>query len=393
MSDHSDQSLPRILIIDDSRMVRASIIRHVRDRFDVREEVDGEAGWQTLLVDPTIQAVITDIGMPRLDGYGLLERIRSSRLSRINTLPVAVISGDDEPEVRVKAKSAGATDFISKSIGNIELLARLEALTQLARTQRDLEESRAALATASPVDPASGLATPSYLHYHASQELSLARRHNGELSVMVVEIDQFDSVVTRYGAHVAQLINRKLSKILATRLRKEDTVAELATGRFAVVSPSTSMSGAGAFALRLCSTIDQIVMTYREERIRIHLTVGLATSEAGRMQTVSHLIGVALQRVASGQAAGGNRVIGDRGELTPEMMPVPPKPPVSIDQILQQLRASGADAELRKQLPDAIRTLLPLLELIESELPSGLPLAALARVVEAGSGIAVHKYE
>ena len=393
MSDHSDQSLPRILIIDDSRMVRASIIRHVRDRFDVREEVDGEAGWQTLLVDPTIQAVITDIGMPRLDGYGLLERIRSSRLSRINTLPVAVISGDDEPEVRVKAKSAGATDFISKSIGNIELLARLEALTQLARTQRDLEESRAALATASPVDPASGLATPSYLHYHASQELSLARRHNGELSVMVVEIDQFDSVVTRYGAHVAQLINRKLSKILATRLRKEDTVAELATGRFAVVSPSTSMSGAGAFALRLCSAIDQIVMTYREERIRIHLTVGLATSAAGRMQTVSHLIGVALQRVASGQAAGGNRVIGDRGELTPEMMPVPPKPPVSIDQILQQLRASGADAELRKQLPDAIRTLLPLLELIESELPSGLPLAALARVVEAGSGIAVHKYE
>ena len=393
MSDHSDQSLPRILIIDDSRMVRASIIRHVRDRFDVREEVDGEAGWQTLLVDPTIQAVITDIGMPRLDGYGLLERIRSSRLSRINTLPVAVISGDDEPEVRVKAKSAGATDFISKSIGNIELLARLEALTQLARTQRDLEESRAALATASPVDPASGLATPSYLHYHASQELSLARRHNGELSVMVVEIDQFDSVVTRYGAHVAQLINRKLSKILATRLRKEDTVAELATGRFAVVSPSTSMSGAGAFALRLCSAIDQIVMTYREERIRIHLTVGLATSEAGRMQTVSHLIGVALQRVASGQAAGGNRVIGDRGELTPEMMPAPPKPPVSIDQILQQLRAGGADAELRKQLPDAIRTLLPLLELIESELPSGLPLAALARVVEAGSGIPVHKYE
>ena len=170
-------------------------------------------------------------------------------------------------------------------------------------------------------------------------------------------------------------------------------MAELATGRFAVVSPSTSMSGAGAFALRLCSAIDQIVMTYREERIRIHLTVGLATSEAGRMQTVSHLIGVALQRVASGQAAGGNRVIGDRGELTPEMMPAPPKPPVSIDQILQQLRASGADAELRKQLPDAIRTLLPLLELIESELPSGLPLAALARVVEAGSGIAVHKYE
>ena len=131
MSEERDQNLPRVLIIDDSRMVRASIIRHVRGRFEVREEADGEAGWQTLLVDPTIQAVITDIGMPRLDGYGLLERMRASRLSRINTLPVVVISGDDEPEVRIKAKSAGATDFISKSVSHVELLARLDALTQL----------------------------------------------------------------------------------------------------------------------------------------------------------------------------------------------------------------------------------------------------------------------
>ena len=393
MSDESDQTLPRVLIVVDSRMVRASIIRHVRGRFEVREEADGEAGWQTLLVDPTIQAVITDIGMPVLDGYGLLERIRSSRLSRISTLPVVVISGDDEPEVRIKAKSAGATDFISKSIGNIELLARLEALTQLARTQRDLEESRAALATASSVDPASGLATQSYLHHHASQELSLARRHNGELSVMVIDIDQFDTLVARYGAHVAQLVNRKLSKILATRLRKEDTVAELNTGRFAVVSPSTSMSGAGTFAMRLCGAIDQIVMTYREERIRIHLTIGLATSEAGRMQTVSELIGIAIQRLAAGQAAGGGRVIGDHGELKPEMQPQPARAAVSIDQILQQLRAAGADASLRKQLPDAIRTLLPLLELVESEYHSGLPLAALARIIETGLVTAVHKNE
>lgn len=378
MSEERDQNLPRVLIIDDSRMVRASIIRHVRGRFEVREEADGEAGWQTLLVDPTIQAVITDIGMPRLDGYGLLERMRSSRLSRINTLPVVVISGDDEPEVRIRAKSAGATDFISKSVSNVELLARLEALTQLARTQRDLEESRAALATASPVDPDSGLATASYLHHHASQELAAAQRHKGELSVQVIEIDQFEGLVARYGAHVAQLVNRKLSKIMATKLRKEDTVAELAPARFAVVSPSTSMNGAAGFALRLQKAIDHIVMTYREERIRIRLTVGIATSDAGQAQTVSHLIGVAVQRLAQGRAAGGNRIMGDQGEITADMLAPPPRPPLSIDKLLQQLAGNPADARLVEQLPDAIRALLPLLELIESRSHSGLPLAKLA---------------
>lgn len=384
MSDGTDQTHPRVLIIDDSRMVRASITRHVRDRFDVREEADGEAGWQTLMVDPTIQAVITDIGMPRLDGYGLLERIRTSRISRINTLPVVVISGDDEPEVRVKAKSAGATDFISKSIGNVELLARLEALTQLARTQRDLEESRAALATASPVDPSSGLVTPSYLHHHAAQELALAQRHHKDLAVMVIEIDQFDVLVARYGAHVAQLINRKLSKILATKLRQEDTVAELAPARFAIVSPNTNMDGAGAFAMRLRAAIENIVMTYREERIRIQITIGLSSSESGRAHTVSHLIGVAVQRIAAGRAAGGNRVMGEKGEITSDMIAAGARAPVSIDQILQRLRSVGPDAEVRRQLPDAIRTLLPLLELIESSFAPGLPLDVLARAAETG---------
>ncbi len=382
MSEERDQTLPRVLIIDDSRMVRASIIRQVRGHFEVREEADGEAGWQTLLVDPTIQAVITDIGMPRLDGYGLLERMRASRLSRINTLPVVVISGDDEPEVRIKAKSAGATDFISKSVSHVELLARLDALTQLARTQRDLEESRTALATASPVDPGSGLATPSYLHFHASQELSAAQRHQGELSVLVIEIDQFDGLVARYGAHVAQLVNRKLSKIMATKLRKEDTVAELAPARFALVLPSTGMSGAAGFALRLQGAIEHIVMTYREERIRIHITAGIATSDAARNQTVSHLIGEAVQRLAQGRAAGGRRIVGDQGEVTADMIAASRRPSVSIDQLLQQLAADPGDGRVLAQLPDAIRALLPLLELIESRSHSGVPLARLARYAD-----------
>ena len=67
---NEDGKLPRILVVDDSRMVRATIVKHIRGRFEVREEADGEAGWQTLLVDPDIELVLTDIGMPRLDGYG-----------------------------------------------------------------------------------------------------------------------------------------------------------------------------------------------------------------------------------------------------------------------------------------------------------------------------------
>ena len=74
MSDNTP-ALPRVLIVDDSRIVRASIVKHIKGAYDFREESDGEMGWQTLLLDPTIQVVISDIGMPKLDGFGLLEEL------------------------------------------------------------------------------------------------------------------------------------------------------------------------------------------------------------------------------------------------------------------------------------------------------------------------------
>ena len=117
MSDNEPAAHPRVLIVDDSRMVRASITRLIRDAYEVREEGDGEAGWQTLLLDPTLQVVISDLSMPKLDGYGLLERIRASKISRIQSIPVIMISGDEDDAARAKAKDLGATDFITKGIG------------------------------------------------------------------------------------------------------------------------------------------------------------------------------------------------------------------------------------------------------------------------------------
>ena len=49
---------PRILIVDESRMVRATLIKLIRDHYSFREETDGESGWQALVLDPSIQLVI-----------------------------------------------------------------------------------------------------------------------------------------------------------------------------------------------------------------------------------------------------------------------------------------------------------------------------------------------
>jgi diguanylate cyclase (GGDEF)-like protein len=369
-------SIPKILIVDDSRMVRASLIKQVRDHFLIREEADGEAGWEALLVDPAIQCVLTDLGMPRLDGYGLLERIRGSKVQRIHELPVVIISGDEDDVARTRALKLGASDFVSKGAGCAELVARLGSLMKLVDTRRELQVSRVALATQSIVDPASGLATQSYLNQYAEQQLSEVRRHQGDISVMLVDIDHYDQLVDWHGHHVAELITRKLSKILATKVRREDTVTQLSGARFAVLSPSTELLGCCAFALRLQKAMEKLVMTYRDERIRITVTIGVASTASDGAQSVESLIETAIGRIGIGVAAGGNRIIGDQGEVDQAVIENYLKQAISIDHVLMQLKI-GSDEEVIERLPDIITAIHPLLELLEAQLHCAIPLKVL----------------
>jgi diguanylate cyclase (GGDEF)-like protein len=373
MSDTEAAARPRLLIIDDSRMVRASIIKHVRDTYDVREEADGAAGWETLLLDPTIQVVISDLSMPKLDGYQLLERIRASKISRIHDLPVIMISGDEDDRARARAQELGATDFITKGIGTVELLVRLEGAIKAAQTRRELQASREALAEQKPIDPKYGLVTPQYLQMHGEQLLAQVKRYLGELSVMMIEVDRYDELTEKYGRQVAGLVIRKLAKILGTKVRKEDTVAQLGEARFCIVTPSISIDSCSAFALRLRHAIDAIALGYRGELIRISLTIGIANSRHDQGDSINALIGLAVERVRQGQASGGNRVISAEGDVVQRRA----EEPMTLEQA-HALLDRKSYAELKPHVAELARRLLPVLEFIEAEYQIGMPLGALA---------------
>ncbi|MDR0564554.1 MAG: response regulator [Azoarcus sp.] len=372
MSEEETGVLPKILIVDDSRMVRASLVKQIRHRFQIREEADGEAGWEALLVDPEIRIVLTDLGMPRLDGFGLLERIRNSKVQRIQELPVVIISGDEDDVARQRALDFGASDFVSKGAGCAEMTARLESLLDLTETRRVLAQN----AQAPVMDPLSGLASPAYLTKSGDQQLSQSQRHQVAITVMVVEIDHYDQIVEWHGRHVAELISSKLAKIIAAKMRREDTISQISPLRFVVLSPSTTVTGSCAFALRLQKAMEKLVMTYREDRIRITITVGIAGSETDEAQSVEQLIFAATERVRRGAGAGGNCIISSDGEIDKAAVETYVNQALSIDRALLQLRI-GAQEEVMERLPDVISAVMPLLNLLEERLHFGIPLGDL----------------
>ena len=114
---------PRILVVDDSRMVRASIIKHLRGHYEIREEADGEAAWQSLVLDLSIVAVISDIQMPKLDGREATRQIRC--LPGGSSVPIMAMTADAFDEDRQLCMEAGMDDFMTKPLDPDELYTKL----------------------------------------------------------------------------------------------------------------------------------------------------------------------------------------------------------------------------------------------------------------------------
>lgn len=183
--------LPRILVVDDSRIVRVSLVNQLKGHYEIREEADGEAAWQVLVLDHDLQAVISDLQMPKLDGFGLLERVRSSKLRRLQQIPFIMVSGEETEEERQKAKALGVSDFLTKGSGTTEVLTRLDHLLALTKAKQNLEDSREHMVQ----DPRTGLFTRKYLELQAAQALSHAARHDTPVSVMVLGLDHYLSLI------------------------------------------------------------------------------------------------------------------------------------------------------------------------------------------------------
>ncbi|WP_274522282.1 response regulator [Ectothiorhodospira mobilis] len=104
-----------VLVVDDSRVMRQALKKILGPVYHVHEAADGEAAWEVLQAQTDIGCVFTDLSMPRLDGYGLLQRIRESGEARLQRLPVVVITGnEDDTATRTRAASCGADDVVMK---------------------------------------------------------------------------------------------------------------------------------------------------------------------------------------------------------------------------------------------------------------------------------------
>jgi PAS domain S-box-containing protein len=135
---------PRILIADDNSDMRAYLKSLLEPHAEVAVCGDGEAAFAQLLADPP-DLLLSDVMMPKLDGFGLIARIRATEALR--QLPVMLLSARAGEEAKVEGLQAGADDYLVKPFSTNELLARVRRQVLLAR-QRQQQHHEAANRTA-----------------------------------------------------------------------------------------------------------------------------------------------------------------------------------------------------------------------------------------------------
>lgn len=349
---------PRILVADDSKLMRKAAQKMLGDEFDVVLAQDGQEAWELIVSDAAIQVVFTDLSMPRLDGFELIERVRACEDSLVQSLPLIVVTGAlDDEAARVQALAMGATDFIAKPFTSLDLVARARAHANNQRITRQLLAQ-------STLDALTGLSNKAGFLDRLQQDLAYARRHQQPLSLVRLEIPDFRRLFLYHGRALSDTLVMQVARHLRARIRKEDTAGRIGLGSFALSLP-------GGVAVGIEGLI---------ERLRQELAAEPLQADDGTVVAIELAFAVLTPDLSASPSAQGVmqqcQALLDAPEAAQPATPAPATAPASapdagaaapaavlIDPLLAAL-AAGNPKPAKDQLPQVVARLLPLLRLL-----------------------------
>jgi diguanylate cyclase (GGDEF)-like protein len=408
----------KILIVDTSKVIRASLGKHLKEQFAICEETNGDSAWQTLVLDSSIIGVFASHHMPKLDGIGLVERMRENKLSRLNSMPFFMLVSDSFSESeRAQAIDSGVSDMIPKAMTNADGMAdtmqRLVAQILAAAAQRSaaFEDRREAPAAQEERQVQEDNSTASYpgghsvigvsdvmgniAHLAAAEEHArdahvphaleipgrdvieerlqslFAGGNPGQVGVLVFGLDGYELLTRRYGSEVADKVGVKFSGLLARKIRAEDSIGQLQPGRIAILATNTNLGLCTSFAERVCKALAAAQVSVRGRKVDMTVSVGVATvPEDGIALSGQDLLMLADGRLDSAVKAGGNRVISSAagGNNAPASRP---------DEFLSKLKevlALTSPEAMNPYLGNVGLQIMPILTQLEQAFHFGLPI-------------------
>jgi len=262
-----------VLIVDDSVTIRNVIAKHLGEAYFTVHASNGEEAWQLIQSNDSISLVFADIHMPVMNGMMLLKQIRKSDCDYISNLPVIMITGHEDSEAAKQAShTMGATDFISKPFSALDIISRAGSYTKLNQKINTLEQN-------ATYDSLTELVNKRGLQEPGEKAISSSLRHQLELSILLMQINNIDEAESKYGNNIVEQIIVSVANNIKKSLRTEDVLAHFGSGQFVALLPVTNAFKSHILALRIQKTINNLAFETGDNTIRIKLAMGLHSTE------------------------------------------------------------------------------------------------------------------
>jgi PleD family two-component response regulator len=314
----------RILVIDDSEdgrdiaeaMLLAAGYEHVSTAGSAAEayRLLGIGGSAAEPID--IDLILLDIVMPGIDGIETCARIRSDR--RYGSVPIIMVTALGDTDSLANAFVAGATDYITKPVNRVELLARARSALKLKaeldrREAREVELSRLASKpgdrrASNWIDPATGLFAGEMAEAYLLADENFPP--GSETSVIALEIDRLSAHLAAMKQPDPAILARVASAVRATVAAVGVIAAIYRNGVIVLVLPDQSRASATNFGEALRASVAKLGIANPEAIAAHHVTASVAVV-TGRVNGVGriHLLTRAIATLAEITAAGGDRVV------------------------------------------------------------------------------------
>lgn len=301
----------RIVIADDEaltrRVLRATL---TAAGHEVLEAVDGEAAW-ALLQESGTAMLISDWRMPRLDGPGLIRRIRDA--TQPGYTYCILLTARDSKADTVAGLDCGADDYLTKPCHPDELRARVAIGARILTLETSLRETRDAFAYQASHDPLTGLLNRQAITGHVQAELARALRTGSPFSLALLDLDHFKAVNDTYGHPVGDEALRHIAHLLTSAVRPYDWVGRWGGEEFLVALADTGRSDAHAVAERLRTQIATTPLSIDSERmLPLTVSIGITSVEfpAEREGDMTGLLQQADEALYAAKRRGRNLVCG-----------------------------------------------------------------------------------
>lgn len=298
-----------VLIIDDSEAVREKIIKVLesRDLFSrFYQAEDGLEGFKKLLVSP-VDIVLCDLEMPRMDGFKFLGMIKGRQ--EVADTPVIILTGNDDRDMKIRGLEQGACDFITKPFDPEELVARMRVHLKIKHLQDDLKRSNELLLELSNTDHLTGLFNRRFLMECLDKEVQRARRKDGQLALLLLDIDHFKRVNDTHGHLQGDVVLQKVALHIQKELRSYDIAARYGGEEFVAVLPDTSLKEAYNVADRIRLSVQGMHFAGSLSNERVTVSLGVALFPSPGLDDTDDLLRTADEALYLAKERGRNRVV------------------------------------------------------------------------------------